>query len=105
MKLKPLGIVKEFVEEAGMSISHVYDDLIFIDHNAFLLQFADNDSELVLHVNRDADPSAIQANVTRLREKASARKVDVRDGSRYTINQDTDENLRLEFGNDNIESF
>lgn len=41
MGLKPLGRVKDIVEAAGMTISYVYEDLVFIDHNAFLLQFTE----------------------------------------------------------------
>ena len=38
---RPLGIAKEIVEEMGLSISFEYDDLLFIESNAFLIQFND----------------------------------------------------------------
>ena len=97
MDLKPLGIVKEIVETAGMSISYAYDDLVFIAHNAYLLQFTDKNSELMIHVNSEADESAIQEDITRLKAEASARNIVFKDGSRYTLSQEGNENIRLEF--------
>ena len=97
MALKPLGIVKEIVESAGMRISYAYDDLVFIEHNAYLLRFTDESNELVVHVNNEADKSAIQDDIVRLKAEALVRKMNVRDGSSYILCQDDDENIRLEF--------
>jgi len=98
MNLKPLGVVKEIVENAGMSISYAYDDLVFLEHNDFLLQFTDNSNELMLHVNSKADESAMQGDITRLKAEASARRINLRDGRTYTLNQAGNENIHLEFG-------
>lgn len=97
MGLKQLGIVKEIVEAAGMGISYTYEDLVFIEHNAFLLQFADKDNEVLIHINQEAEGSTIQADIARLKAEASARKMILRDGIYYTINQGDDENIHLEF--------
>ncbi|MDD5759185.1 MAG: hypothetical protein PHI06_08895 [Desulfobulbaceae bacterium] len=97
MGLKQLGIVKEIVESAGMGISYTYEDLVFIEHNAFLLQFTDKDHELLIHINQEADGSSIQADIARLKAEASVRKMIFRDGIYYTISQGEDENIHLEF--------
>jgi len=97
MGIRQLGIVKEIVESAGMGISYTYEDLVFIEHNAFLLQFTDKDNELLIHINQEADGSAIQGDIARLRAEASARKMIFRDGTYYTISQGDDENITLEF--------
>ena len=70
---------------------------MFIEHNAFLLQFTDNSSELVIHINSDADPSAIQGDIARLKAEAAARNMIFEDGSKYTLSQGDDENIHLEF--------
>ena len=67
MNLKPLGIVKTIVEAAGMGISYAYDDLVFLDHNAFLLQFTDNDKEILIHTNSEAEGGEINDSVARLK--------------------------------------
>ena len=38
MELRPLSLlVKTIVKEAGMDISYVYEDLIYLNHTGFLL--------------------------------------------------------------------
>ena len=99
MGLKPLGIVKEVVESAGMSISYAYDDLVFIDHNAFLLQFTDKDGECFIHINFEADEQELTEDIARLKKEASARDMYMLSGKYYRLHQDSDENIRLEFIN------
>lgn len=36
---RPLGLVKEALEQIGIEVSYAYEDLVFIQHNHFLLQF------------------------------------------------------------------
>lgn len=97
MGLKPLGVVKEIVEAAGMSISYVYEDLVFIDHNGFLLQFTDKDNTLLIHINQGAQEAEIDDAVTRVKKEASTRDIVVHDGDYYAVSQQGDENIRLEF--------
>ncbi len=97
MGLKPLGIVKEAVEAAGMRISYVYEDLIFIDHNAFLLQFAEEDNTLLIHINEAAQITEINDALVRLKEEGSARELMLHDGGYYAISQKGAENIRLVF--------
>jgi len=51
--LKPLGFVKQGLQEIGHEISYVYDDLIFPDHTAYLIQFGKVSNELVIYMNQD----------------------------------------------------
>ena len=97
MGLNPLGIVKEFVEEAGMGIAHVHEDIVFIDHNAFLLQFTEDEKKILIHINQAAIKTEIDGDIARLREKAMARDIELLDGEFYAISQEGDENIRLEF--------
>ena len=59
MSIKPLGRLKELVESAGMEVSYAYEDLVFLDHNAFLLQFNDDGRTVFLHTNSEADAEKI----------------------------------------------
>jgi sRNA-binding carbon storage regulator CsrA len=97
MGIRQLGIVKEIVESAGMGISYTYEDLVFIEHNAFLLQFTDKGNEMLIHVNQEADGLAIQGDIARLKTEASTRKMIFREGIYYTVNQGDEENIHLEF--------
>jgi hypothetical protein len=97
MGLKPLGVVREIVRDAGMDIAYAYEDLVFLEHNAFLLQFTDQDSELLLHVNSEADREALGEDVARLRAAAAARNMILSDGTCYTLEQESEGTLRLQF--------
>jgi len=59
MKFRPLGIAKEIIEDMGMEITYSYDDLLFIEHSAFIIQFDDNnDKNLFIHFNVDCEKDA-----------------------------------------------
>ncbi|MBA3004408.1 MAG: hypothetical protein FP813_11260 [Desulfurivibrio sp.] len=98
MSLKPLGMVKTIVEAAGMGISYAYDDLIFLEHNSFLLQFTDNDHEVKVHVNSEADETTVQSDIERLQEVALKQAMQISRGTRYTLIPDGEDAIRIEFG-------
>ena len=97
MTLKKLGIVKNIVEAVGMNITHAYEDLVFLEHNAFLLQFTDNSDQLLIHWNSEADRAALQDTVTLLQGTAENHAMTFIIGSDYSISQADDENLKIEF--------
>lgn len=99
MGLRPLGIVKEFVEASGMGISYVYEDLVFVDHNALLLQFTESENSMLIHVNKAAEESKLGSSLARLKAEALAREMQLHDGGYYAISQGEDEQVRLEFFN------
>ena len=97
MSLKPLGKVTTIVESAGMGISYAYEDLVFLDHNAFLLEFTDNDKELLIHTNSEAEEGEIKDSIAKLKNVAAAQGMAFADGGLYTLTQADDENIRIEF--------
>jgi hypothetical protein len=97
MNLKPLGVVTEIVESAGMGISYAYEDLVFLEHNAFLLEFTASDMELLVHINSEAAESEIKDSIARLKKMAMEKGMTFSDGGRYTLTQADDENIRIEF--------
>ena len=97
MSLKPLGIVTEIVESAGMGISYAYEDLVFLEHNAFLLEFTANDKELLVHTNSEAEEGEIRDSIANLINVAAAHGMTFSDGGWYTLTPADDENIRIEF--------
>jgi hypothetical protein len=97
MSLNPLGIVKEILEEIGIEISYAYDDLIFVNHNAFLLKFSGNNGNILLHVNSEADEEVIKNSITTMNNACALRKMKMQIGKYYTLKQTDKENVRLEF--------
>ena len=89
--------VKEIVEEAGMGISHVYEDLVFLDHNAILLQFTEDSGTVLLRINREADQETAAAGAALLKQAALAREMQFLDSGSYALAQDGPEQVRIEF--------
>jgi len=53
-KFRDLGKVQGALTEIGIEVAYAYDDLIFTEHNTFLLRFDDEcDNNLFLHFNKD----------------------------------------------------
>ncbi|UZJ42264.1 hypothetical protein OO006_04635 [Prosthecochloris sp. SCSIO W1101] len=48
---RALGIVREIVTELRHDITYASEDLVFIDHNAYLLQFTDFPDVMHLYFN------------------------------------------------------
>lgn len=97
MGLKPLGTVKTIVEAAGMGISYAYDDLVFLEHNSFLLQFTDNDQEVKIHVNSEADEATVESDIERLQEVACSQAMQFSRGTHYTLVPEGEDAIRIEF--------
>jgi hydroxymethylpyrimidine pyrophosphatase-like HAD family hydrolase len=74
MELRPLGIVKEIIQETGLDITYNYDDLVFIEHNPFIIQFDDeNLKNLNLFFNVDCEQEAAEKLEAQLKNAASQR--------------------------------
>lgn len=97
MGLKKLGVVKDIVESVGMGISYAYEDLVFLEHNAVLLQFAEDDNTVILHCNQEAERPAVEEAIGSLKCAAQAHEMRFVDGSLYAMTQADDENVRIEF--------
>ncbi len=53
-EFRPLHLVEQLSEEIGSAISYAYDDLIFFEHSAILVQFDTRNAELLhLFINSD----------------------------------------------------
>ncbi len=56
MKTRDIEAVRTILAEAtGLEVSYAYDDLIFPEHSAFILQFDENvDNGLICHFNEES---------------------------------------------------
>lgn len=52
---RPLGILKNVVENLGVEVTHCYEDLVFVEHNAFLLRMEEKGEEVSLLFNTASD--------------------------------------------------
>ncbi len=52
--LKPLGIIKEMLGNIGLEVTYAYDDLVFVEHNAFLLRMGKSGEDIRLYFNTNS---------------------------------------------------
>ena len=94
---RPLGKITALLADLGLEVTYAYDDLVFIQHSVFLLQFTDENHILKLFTNRDCEP--VEAN-----EIASSIVLAFHDAGLithpsgyYILSQNEDATLKLEF--------
>lgn len=94
---RPLGLLKQLLEEIGGEISYVYEDLIFLNHNVYLLQFGSGGNLLSFHANQEASAEDAQSAFETFSCAASGRGfVTTFEGS-YTLTQEEGETINLHF--------
>ena len=52
---RPLGILTDMIEGIGLQITHVYEDLLFVEHNAFLLRMEKKGEDVSVFFNVDSE--------------------------------------------------
>lgn len=58
MQIKPIGMVKEIIQTAGLKVSYTYDDLLFTEDNSVIFQFDSKDKKnLRFYVNNTCGTS------------------------------------------------
>jgi hypothetical protein len=97
MRINPLGMVKNIVEEAGMGISYVFEDLVYLEHTGFLLQFTASDKEMLIHINCEADGEQMSRDILHLAGVAERNQMTFGKGQLYRLFEGDGETLKLEF--------
>jgi hypothetical protein len=96
-QLKPLGTVMQLLEELGHEVTYAYEDLVFVNHNDFLLQFDTTGSSLGLFFNKTC-PVDDADNIEQSIIPAADRKgLSITRKGRYLISDIEDENLQIAF--------
>ena len=53
---RPMGIIKMVLEGLGYQVTYCYEDLIFIEHNAFLLRMEERGEAVSILFNAESEP-------------------------------------------------
>ena len=96
--LKPLGIIKDMLDGIGLKITYAYDDLIFVEHDAFLLKLGDTGEDVRLYFNTDAPVDKREDITNLLKECGRQYRFIVSQQGTYSIAADAqNEELHLQF--------
>ena len=97
MSNRKLGEVREALTAAGMDLSYAYEDLVFLEHNGFILQFTEQENELLIHKNDEANEDELAPTITLLQQKATETGLTMNLGGHYRLSQGDDETIQIEF--------
>ena len=51
---RPLAIVREIINAMGLEVTYAYEDLVHVEHNAFLLQMGESGEIVNLYFNTES---------------------------------------------------
>ena len=99
--LKPIGRVKNIVEEIGLDISYAYDDLVFVEHNPFLLRFdLKKASKVYLHFNVDCETDKAKKIESTLNAAAKKEGLLLINDSKFSLSsKEETEEIEIKFEN------
>ena len=88
MAFRPLGIAKEIIQTTGLNVTYTYDDLVFIEHSPFIIQFDDkNKKNLILFFNVDCEEKAAEKIEKQLNAAAEEREFTITKGGEFEMSQ------------------
>ncbi len=100
VQYRPLGVVKEMLEQAGVEVTYAYEDLVFIKDNHFLLQFGKVGEILFFYANVEMGDADGRQRFAALLPVVSAQGLTLIHRGCYRLSAGEDENLSLEFLHD-----
>ena len=94
---RPLGLVKTALENLAVEITYVYEDLIFIKHNHFLLQFGEQGEQMSFYRNQEIDPGESEQQFAILVRALSTMNLQLSHGGSYVLTEQDDGTMSLIF--------
>ena len=95
---RPLGILKMVLENIGFEVTHCYEDLVFIEHNAFLLRMEEKGEDISLLFNSESDIDKRGEIAELLKNSGETHNLVIARAGTYTmIPNRTDGTINLEF--------
>lgn len=94
---RPLGVVKQLLDEIGAEVSYAFEDLVFIQHNPFLLQFGKVGEVLFFYANVETKEDVARQLFAAVQAKAEGEGITLIHRGRYRLTEAEGENLSLEF--------
>ena len=89
-------MVKDLMKMVGAEVSYVYEDLVFIKHNHFLLQFGKKGEELFFYSNTEMKKKEREGQFGTVFEEATEMGFKLIYGGQYVLKEE-EGNLNLEF--------
>ena len=96
--LPPVGKVMNWLEAAGFEVSYLYEDLIFVESNAFLIRFDSADpNSILIYTNTDCETAKASALKQLLLEEAKKHELLPVIKGTFTLSQRNDDEIDIKF--------
>ncbi len=104
IKFRPLEKVRTIIQDAiGLDIMYAYDDLVFVEHGVFLIQYDDeNENNLICFPNKDFDLKNHGHQLDKLNKAFQANNFTVQFNGKFEMKQ-VNEEIKLEFIKEEIQ--
>ncbi len=97
MTERSLGKITALLADLNLEVTYAYDDLVFVQHSAFLLQFTDDPAKLKLFSNTECEPKEAEAIIADVVGEFAKAGMDVLPSGRYSLKPNDNETLDIEF--------
>jgi len=94
---RPITRVKDMLEAMGQQMAYAYDDLVFPENTAFLLQMGKEGRDLFVHFNRESIESERLPILQQLKSAGAKQSLKVRVKGLYNLEPTENNELKIEF--------
>ena len=96
--LPPVGKVMNWLEAAGFEVSYLYEDLIFVESNAFLIRFESADpNSILIYTNSECETIKASALKQFLLDEAKKHELMLIIKGTFTLSQRNDDEIDIRF--------
>lgn len=86
MSLRPLGVAQEILADLKLEIVYAYDDLLFVEHNTFLVQFDDAQrTNFKVYFNAECEEDTVARLEQALTEAAKSRECTIENCGEFEL--------------------
>jgi len=95
---RPLGLIRDIVETLGLNVTYTYDDMVYIEHNAFLLRMGEQGEQVHLYFNSESDEQEREKITADLRTAGKKHQINILRSGTYTMTAIVEkESIEIEF--------
>lgn len=96
--LPPVGKVMNWLEASGFTVSYLYEDLVFVESNAFLIRFEQSEPQKIMfHINTECESAKAVELEKLLLKEALKHEIKPVKGGKFTLSQKNDEEIDIRF--------
>ena len=95
--VKPLGKITAILADLGLEVTYAFDDLVFVQNSAFLLQFTDEPTALKIFTNTECVLEEAEPMVKQILDSHAAAGYSIMPDGQFTITENDDETIDIEF--------